>query len=232
MSAARKVIYHNLILLFVIGFAYLWSFGALNSYTLQFISLLTLLYIGFQIVSKKVAVLSKYKVETDITLLTFIIFLIIFYTGGLDSQLFFLLYFLLFGISMLFEPITALTLAFIASLFFVVSVESLWSSIFQIGSLFLITPLAIFFGTQYVELLKSNKKIVVLEGEIDYQEDVVDKWTHIDLKTELTKIWESLNKLSLSSELGEIEKNSLEEVKKHLNHILEKAKVMEKKIEE
>ena len=183
--------------------------------------------------------LSNYKSEIDLTLLTLIVFLIVFYTGGLDSQLFFLIYFLLFGISMLFEPITSLTLAFIASVFFILGIENLWTNLFQLGSLFLITPLAIFFGTQYVDLLKSNKKIIVLENrgkalqeEISDQEKIVSKWTQQELNHELSKIWHGLNGLSENSALTDPEKIAVEDIKKHLNHLLSGAISMEKKIEE
>ena len=235
----RKLIYHNLILLSVIAFSFVWSYGALKDSTIQLISLLTLFYIVFQIFNKKTRLVDRYKGEIDLTLLTLIIFLIVFYTGGLESQLFFLIYFLLFGISMLFEPITSMTLAFIASLFLALGVDDLWSNLFQFGSLFLITPLAVFFGTQYVDLLRSNKKIQVLENkghalqeEVSQQEKMVSDWAHKDLSHELDKIWQGLNKLSSSHAISDIDRNTLSEIKNHLNHLLTEAKSMEKKIEE
>jgi hypothetical protein len=234
---ARKLIYHNLILLSVITFAFFWSYGALKDSTIQLISLLTLIYIGFQILTKKTRL--NYKAEIDLTLLTLIVFLIVFYTGGLESQLFFLIYFLLFGISMLFEPITSLTLALISSLFLALGVEDLWSNMFLFGSLFLITPLAIFFGTQYVELLRSNRKVSVLEHkgkaleeEVEQQERVVSHWAREDLSHDIEKIWEGLDKLSISKSVSDIEKDAISNIKNHLNHLLSEARSMEKKIEE
>jgi hypothetical protein len=100
-----------------------------------------------------------------IFILNTVIFLLIFSTGSLSSPLFFLLYFLGFGIAFVFEP--AITFVFVigAILVFapdVVKTDTLMN-LLKIGSLVLISPLAFFFGREYRTNDKQEEEIEALE---------------------------------------------------------------------
>lgn len=103
----------------------------------------------------------------DMTILTLIIFTLIFSTGALSSPLFFLLYFLLFGLALLFEPGSSLFMVFISSFIFLMIPEKkdLFSELLQLASLFMIVPLALIFGKQYIKLMQSELEVKSLTKE-------------------------------------------------------------------
>jgi len=122
-------------------------------------------------------------------------------TGGLNSSLFFLTYFLLFGVAFLSSPSVVLTLTLVIILFFSPSLKSV-NAVIQLFSLLLITPLAIVFGKQYLELLKQQGKIVILKKEKRETEENLKKqetniliWISLNLKNGLTEIGDCLSQL-------------------------------------
>jgi hypothetical protein len=100
-----------------------------------------------------------------IFILNTVIFLLIFSTGSLNSPLFFLLYFLGFGISFVFEP--SITFVFVVGAIFVFAPDALKtdavSNFLKIGSLVLISPLAFFFGREYRTNDQRQEEIEALE---------------------------------------------------------------------
>jgi hypothetical protein len=77
-------------------------------------------------------------------------------TGGIQSNLFFLLYFLLFGIAFLFEPLTIFV--FVLGIGAIFLQQALTNDVFnnfmKLGSVLLLSPLAFFFGRE----LKSREE--------------------------------------------------------------------------
>lgn len=84
------------------------------------------------------------------TIIVFVL-LIIFLTGGIKSPIFFLAYFLLFGITFIFEPFaTFVFLVCIAALFLPESLQDdVAGNLFKLGSLMVLVPIAYFFGREY-----------------------------------------------------------------------------------
>jgi len=100
-----------------------------------------------------------------IFILNTVIFLLIFATGSLNSPLFFLLYFLGFGIAFVFEPAMTFVFALGAILIFIpdaLKADTL-VNLLKIGSLILISPLAFFFGLQYRANDQKTEAIEALE---------------------------------------------------------------------
>lgn len=161
----------SLLLAISIMAIWLWSITpALNIYNLQLTGVFMLLYF----VTKKFS-LSPSRKSFDFTstvILNSICLLLIFSTGGATSSLFFLLDFLLITIALLIEPGQAVVASvLLASLF-------LWQEwgvldtarIINIISLLLMTPVAIIFSNNYLENLKSQGRIQVLEDVIQEEE--------------------------------------------------------------
>lgn len=100
-----------------------------------------------------------------IFILNTVIFLLIFSTGSLSSPLFFLLYFLGFGIAFVFEP--AVTFVFVIGAILVFAPDALKTdtlmNLLKIGSLVLISPLAFFFGREYRTNDKQEEQLEALE---------------------------------------------------------------------
>lgn len=221
-----------------VGIAFLVSQSSLADFNLQITSFLIIIYMLLQFIAPKIPFLSQNKMTLDLTLAITTIYLIVFSTGALSSPVFFLIYFLLFGIALLFEPYSALNLAIISTAFFLLTpTKDFWPELIQISSVFLIAPLAIIFGNQYlklqeeelrVEKLKKEEKDLV--SEIVFQEKTVKDWTWGDLRKRLVKIWENLELLIRNENLKESEKQKLTEISNQLSSLLKSAKNLEQKI--
>lgn len=87
----------------------------------------------------------------EIFLILTCILLLVASTGGITSPIFFLLYFLLFGITVMYEPIVIFV--FVTGMIFAFFQQAIANDIFsnmiRLGSLLLLSPLAYFFGTEF-----------------------------------------------------------------------------------
>jgi hypothetical protein len=106
-----------------------------------------------------------------------VILLLIFSTGGIDSVLFFLLYFLGFGIAFVFEP--AVTFVFVLGVILVFVPDAIKGDLLvnslKLGSLLLISPLAFFFGLQYRQSDKQDEKVEALEERTKEAADTISE---------------------------------------------------------
>lgn len=168
-SLKRRLIAHSLLLTMSVLISYVWTSSQfLSDYNLQFIAFLIVGYFITRLILKKAGGVSvKTMSSLDMTILTLIIFTLIFSTGALSSPLFFLLYFLLFGLALLFEPGSSLFMVFISSFIFLLIPEKkdLFSELLQLASLFMIVPLALIFGKQYIKLMQSELEVKSLTKE-------------------------------------------------------------------
>ena len=91
------------------------------------------------------------KEDLNIFILNTIILLLIFTTGGLHSPLYFLLYFISFGIAFVLLPETVFAFIVGSVLLFLPDalVGEVAQNLLQVGSLALLSPLAYFFGREY-----------------------------------------------------------------------------------
>lgn len=151
----------NLITFVTIALSFVWHV-LLPDYTLHLVAGLIVGYLFYHFFKKD----DWHKTHLDIFVATAVVFLLVFHTGALYSPIFFLLYFLLFGTSLLLSPTSAYVLAISGSVFFLTSLSGdPVRELLQILSLFLIAPIANAFGSQYVKLLEKNKRIKFLEDE-------------------------------------------------------------------
>ena len=81
-------------------------------------------------------------------------------TGGLTSPFFFLIYFLLFSLSIILEPIISITTTVTLIIFFLLNLPANQSfvTLMPIISLAFITPFALFLGREQIEVQKSKLK--------------------------------------------------------------------------
>lgn len=135
----------------------------------------------------------------DIFILNTILLLLILITGRLYSPLFFLLYFLCFGITFIFEPITVFifTIGTIAVLLPEALKNYAIESFVKLGSLVLITPLAYFFGVEYKKRIKgkdNSQSVQEIEKDVS---DILDKDRHLSArgKKKLDDILDETKKL-------------------------------------
>lgn len=152
-------------LTFVFSFLFIfgWQNSLLANYTIQIFGFFIFLFLLVLSRKKEFSLtdtVSKRNLLMVFTLNT-VIFLFIFSTGGLSSGLFFLLYFLGFGIAFVFEPATVFIFALGATLIFLAEALTgdVLANFLRLGSLFLISPLAFFFGREYRKGEKQTEKI-------------------------------------------------------------------------
>lgn len=111
----------------------------------------------------------------SIFILNTVILLFIFSTGGLSSTLFFLLYFIVFGIAFVFEPATVFVFTACSILIFIPDAlrNDTMRNFIMLGSLGLISPLAFFFGQEYRKEEKQEEKIEAIKERSKDSADVI-----------------------------------------------------------
>jgi len=220
----------NILFLFLVALgAKIWTIiPATAFYTLQVVALLIIIYL------LKPTLLKNFQISLDLEnkinafVLTSTSLLLIFSTGGAESPFFFMLYFLLFGIAFLFQP--KITLAYSIILITLLSnqIESP-QNLLRLFSLIFITPLALFFGKQYLQNLEAKKEIRILKKQTIK--------TKKALKNQETNslLWLSLNFKESTNEILETTALMLSDIsrltpsqKQWLNHIRSKTKKLSK----
>lgn len=186
------------ILLFVAVFGILaWLLSPLEPYALQLVGALALLYVATHHLRRHYPNLfHKSTVTLDLTILTSMILLLVTETGALSSPLFFLLYFLLFATSMLYEIEATLVLTGALILYFIFLPGTNLSDLMhlsQLGALIMITPLALFTGHQYEVGLEEKELRRRLSHHLSHQETDTLLFLSLNLKSTLVT---SLDRLS------------------------------------
>ena len=135
----------------------------------------------------------------------------IFSTGGINSALFFVLYFLCFGIAFVFNPLTIFVFVLGTVLIFVPYIEpDLATNLLKLGSLALISPLAYFFGREYkkgdlqdekINAIKERSKEAANTISRDIEEIIEDEKQVLDKKDveKLNEVLEETEDLRLEA---------------------------------
>lgn len=152
-----KEIIHALILIFTIVLTFIFPKTNFAQYDLQIsagLFILLLLTKKF-IVSKNI-----YSRLIESVVFTLVIMGIVNSTGGLTSPFFFLIYFLLFSLSIILEPIISITTTVTLIIFFLLNLPANqdFKTLMPIISLAFITPFAMFLGQEQIEAQKSRLK--------------------------------------------------------------------------
>jgi hypothetical protein len=136
------------------------------------------------------------------TIIVFVL-LVIFITGGIKSPIFFLAYFLLFGITFIFEPLTIFVFMIcIATLFLPESLQDdVVGNMIKLGSLIVLGPIAYFFGREYKKREKLNKNIKDKTGIIiEDAKQVMELKDKNDMLKKAEEIIEEAEKLKTESD--------------------------------
>lgn len=174
-----KLLWQFLLLTISFLAVFAWKSSPLADYTIQAIGALALLYLISSLVQKRLGFSYLQKNESlTIFILNSIIFLLIFSTGGFSSSFFFLLYFLIFGIAFVFEPLAVFIFAAGTCLIFLPEAlkDEVFSNMVRLGSLMLISPLGYYFGREYKEREKEETQTQQIAQEIKKNtQDVITK---------------------------------------------------------
>lgn len=173
-----KLLKEFFILLLSFSAVYILQLKAMSSYIAPLIGLLIVLYLilSFRKGFASLFTLGGNSIWGIFTINT-IILLVIFGTGNISSSLFFLLYFLLFGIAFVFEPTSVFIFVLGSILIFLPDalLNDMLGNFIRLGSLVLISPIAFFFGKEY---RKNDEEEEKLENIEERTRDAADTIAH------------------------------------------------------
>ncbi len=171
-----KILLQSLFRILSFVFVFVWKETPLINYTVPLSGLLIIFYILLSARKKGKGFLAMGgEGPWGIFFLNTVILLLIFSTGAIDSVLFFLLYFLGFGIAFVFEP--SVTFVFVLGVILVFVPDAIKGDLLvnslKLGSLLLISPLAFFFGIEYRKNDQQDEQIEALEERTKEAADTI-----------------------------------------------------------
>lgn len=223
---SKRFFFHLVYLFIAVTLTWVWTnHPTLSFYNLQLIAALIIVWFIKTRLSLRKKSLADQSIDASI--FTIVVLLLVFSTGGAGSPLFFLLYFLLFGLSFLFEPVITITLVFTLFTFLAPTVKTV-NEVASLLSLFLITPLALFFGQIHLKNLVAEKKIKFykkswLKGEdhLEKQETNTLMWLSLKLKPGLEEVLDKVSQLMADiGHLTPIQKTHLKRIRRISNKLL------------
>jgi hypothetical protein len=144
-----KEIIHAIVLIFAIGLTFVFPQTQLAQYDLQFSAILFIILF----LAKKIIPESPKSKLLESVIFTLVILGIVNTTGASNSPFFFLIYFLLFSLSLLLEPVISIVTSLTLIIFYLLSLppNQNLKTLLPIFSLAFITPFALFLSQQYLE---------------------------------------------------------------------------------
>ncbi len=198
---SREII-HSIILIATIAITFLFPKTNLAQYDIQIGAMLFI----FLFLAKRFVFVRNGRDRSlllESVIFTMIVLGIVNTTGGTDSPFFFLIFFLLFSISLLLEPIISITATLALIIFFLLSLPQNQSlkSLLPIFSLAFLTPFALFMGQEYIQ----NEKLKVKSEKL--QEDAL-LFLSLMLKNHIKNIKNAVENFMGDKELHEIKKTT------------------------
>lgn len=147
------IVLQTLVLTSSFAFVFFWQNSPLSDYTIQVLGTMVVLFLMLS-ARRKGFYTGSYEQrdgKTIIFILNTTILLLIFSTGGMFSTLFFLVYFLCFGIAFVFRPALVFVYAILLILVFIPEImkHQDFANTIRPASVLLIAPLAFFFGREF-----------------------------------------------------------------------------------
>ena len=212
-----KLILQALVLVLSFVLVFIWEQTPFSGYTIQALAILVALYLIISARKKGQGFLTMGgDGPWGIFILNTIILLLIFATGSISSGLFFLLYFLGFGIAFVFEPPAIFVFIVGAVLIFLPDTlkGDTFGNFIKVGSLLLISPLAYFFGREYRKSDQQEGDIEALEERTKEAADTISEDVEEIVKNEKQNLkqedMEKLNEiLEETEDLRAESKNSI-----------------------
>ena len=224
----QQILKHSLLLLSVVGLVFLWAVSPYHSFATQIIATLLALFVTKHLFRHHLT--TRQESLLDSLILTGLILVIVSATGGLASPVFFLIYFLLFALSLLLEPTIPLILSFSLIIFFLFTTAvSKTSELLPLFSFPLITPLAVYFGRQHKAGVYQKHDILHLKESVRRETEDVLFWLTTTFSREMGKISETLEKFP---NISNLQKPYLETIQKELARLKKLGEKLKQAIEE
>lgn len=211
--------------------AFLISTSPLSGYGLQIAAFLMAIYAGVSFLVRKRILSPDLKITLDVLIFSLTVSLLVFSTGGFTSPVFFLSYFLLFGVALFSSPITATAITVTFALLFLVTPKAdFWMDLLQMASLLAIAPLSVLFGKQYLKVLRDKQIITGLSQKVQKNKVEVSAWTEGDFRRRLLRIQEYLQKLGQDPSIELDKKERINSLYRQIYDLFLSGRKMEKDI--
>jgi hypothetical protein len=190
---------HSILVTVTIALAFLFSKSSLAQYDLQIGALLfVLLYL-----TRHVKTFAPYQRLLQPVGFTFLVVALVVSTGGLTSPMFFLIYFLLFALSLFLEPIISITttLTLVLSFLMTIPENQEFGRFVPLISLAFITPFAMFLGQEQRRSQTMENKLVRAETDTHF-------FLSLTLKNHITTIKDAIDNFKGDHDLDVIRKQA------------------------
>lgn len=150
----RRLLVQSASLVISFAFVFVWQNSPLSGYTLPLLAVLSILYLLVAVRRKNFDLITTMQNGLPgLVILNTVIVLLVMMSGNFSSPLFFLLYFLSFGIAFGYEPavVFVFTAGIVLLLFPFTFKEDVTRNLLLVGSLVAIAPLAFFFGQTFIK---------------------------------------------------------------------------------
>lgn len=146
-------------------------------YEFFFIALILTIYVMIKTIVKPIMLTHRL---IDSSIFGLIVISIVNSTGGIHSPLFFLLYCLIFALSLLLEPFVSLAAALSLMLLYVLyaPLNQTINDLLPVFSLAFISPFGIFLGEEYQKILEQKKDIIILKKRNEDLQEKIKKLIH------------------------------------------------------
>jgi len=235
---ARQFYQHLAFIILATITAWLWTQSPqLSFYNLQLIAILILAYFSRQLAQKRRRVLLD---GIDGLIFTLVILLLVFTSGGGQSPLFFLLYFLLFGLSFAWEPRLTFGFSFFLAFFllFISPQASGWKFWLNPLSLLLVAPLSLYFGRQYLENLRQQRRLKLYqhkwsrdERHLSRQETAILFWLSTNFRPAMIEILDKLSLLLSDLSKNEEQRSWLKRIRRLASRLLRDSRQLEHQVD-
>lgn len=175
-------------------------------------------------------VVSLKQKRLSYTALSFLVNIIIFSTGGLNSPVFYLSHFFIFCLSALYPPVITLSYSLVTTLFMVNSLDSI-QSVLNLISLPLITPLAHYISKLSQDNIKKGQQIEVDQDQIVHHESNYFLWFSLTFKRIVSQIIDTTSQLLSNPKLDYGQKQKLKHIKHSTKILLKTATKLAKDID-
>lgn len=237
-ASNTKTLVHSGLVAGALGLSYLIAKTPLSEFSLQISGILVAVYMAVSLLVRKRFLNPSSRVPFDIFVFSFAVSLLLFSTGGFTSPVFFLTYFLLFGIALISAPITSVVAALVFAILFILTPKTdFWTEVLQIVSLLAIAPVSLAFGKQYLQILKNEQKIKLLKNvgqdfieEIKSQEEEVKNWTEGDFRLKLVNVQKYLGELLKDPSLSKSKKEKINELYSEIYELFLSGMEMKKEV--
>lgn len=172
-----RIFIQSLVLAGSFAFVFLWQQTVLVEYTVPLLGLFIFIYLALSARNKSFNPVDEKSSWISVFSLTSVILLLVFATGGFGSTMFFLLYFIAFGLAFIFEPVTVFVFLLGTVLVFLPDAleNDITRNFLMLGSLVLLTPLAFFFGKQFQKEEQEQEKMEAMQERTKDAADTIAK---------------------------------------------------------